>query len=160
MPEDNGQVPWEDGEFNEEKAKSLILNLRNEKKVLQDRNKDLNAKVKNSGSDSASTKAENDKLKIQIATGLSDRQVARLVGDTLEEKMADAEAYAEETGIELRSLLEPEAEGTPGDPVGADGEEEELKAPPGINYRAPGQQAQGVPEVNLAEMAQGLIASR
>lgn len=160
MPEDNGQVPWEDGEMDEAKAKSLILNLRNEKKVLQDRNKDLNAKVKNSGSDSASAKAENDKLKIQIATGLSDRQVARLVGDTLEEKMADAEAYAEETGIELRSLLEPEAEGTPGDPVGAEGEEEELKAPPGINYRAPGQQAQGVPEVDLSEMAKGLIASR
>lgn len=164
MPEDNGEMPWEkEGEeFDAEKAKQLIINLRNEKKSLQDRNRDLSSQKKTAGSTSAELQKENDKLKIQLATGLNDRQVARLVGDTLEEKMADAEAYAEETGIELRSFLEPEAEGsgTPQDEAGAEGNEDEQKPPQGMNYRAPAQKQQGVPEVDLEELAKGLVSSR
>lgn len=162
MPEDNGEMPWEkDGEeFDAAKAKQLILNLRNEKKTLQDRNRDLSSQKKSAGSTNSELQAENDRLKIQLQTGLNDKQVARLVGDTLEEKLADAEAYAEETGIELRSFFEPEAEGTPPEEAGAEGEEEEEKPTPGMNYRAPAQKQQGVPEPDLAEMAQELVASR
>lgn len=161
MPEDNGQVPWEDGEMDEAKAKALILNLRNEKKVLQDRNKELGAKAKNAGSEKGGLQQENDKLKIQLATGLNDRQVARLVGETLEEKMADAEAYAEETGIELRSFLDSEAEGTPPEGAGAEEEEDEQEKPtPGLNYRAPAQKRQGIPEVDLKDLAADLVSSR
>lgn len=162
MPEDNGEMPWEKAgeEFDAEKAKQLIQNLRAEKKTLQDRNKDLSTKTKSAGSEKTSLQAENDRLKIQLQTGLNDRQVARLVGDTLEEKMADAEAYAEETGIELRSFLEPEAEGTPPEGAGAEGEGEEEKPTPGMNYRAPAQKQQGIPEPDLEEMARDLISSR
>ena len=162
MPEDNGEMPWEkDGEeFDADKAKQLILNLRGEKKTLQERLKESNAKTKNAGSTNSELQAENDRLKIQLQTGLNDRQVARLVGDTLEEKLADAEAYAEETGIELRSFFDSEAEGTPGDPAGAEDEGDEEKPTPGMNYRAPAQKQQGVPEPDLASMAQDLVSSR
>src|SRR5699024_7108074 len=49
MPEDNGEMPWEkDGvEFDADAAKKLILNLRGEKKTLQERLKESNAKTKN-----------------------------------------------------------------------------------------------------------------
>ena len=162
MPEDNGEMPWEkDGEeFDADKAKQLILNLRGEKKTLQERLKESNAKTKNAGSTNSELQAENDRLKIQLQTGLNDRQVARLVGDTLEEKLADAEAYAEETGIELRSFFDSEAEGTPGDPAGAEDDEDEEKPTPGMNYRAPAQKQQGIPEPDYASMAQDLVSSR
>lgn len=161
MPEDNGQVPWENGEFDEEKAKSLILNLRSEKKTLQDRLKDTQTKSKNAGSEKSELQKENDKLKIQLQTGLNDRQVARLVGETLEEKMADAEAYAAETGIELRSFLDSEAEGTPPEGAGAEEEEDEQEKPtPGLNYRAPAQKRQGIPEVDLKDLAADLVSTR
>lgn len=160
MPENDGQVPWEDGEFDEEKAKKLILNLRDEKKTLQDRLKDSNAKSKSAGSEKSALQTENDKLKIQLQTGLNDRQVARLVGDTLEEKMADAEAYAEETGIELRSFFEPEAEGTSPEGAGAEGDEDDEKPSPGLNYRAPAQKQEGIKEVDLGDLAKDLISHR
>ena len=54
MPEDrNEEMPWEkDGvEFDAEAAKKLILNLRGEKKTLQERLKDSNAKTKNARSE-------------------------------------------------------------------------------------------------------------
>src|SRR5699024_11608581 len=95
-----------------------------------------NAKTKNAGSTNSELQAENDRLKIQLQTGLNDRQVARLVGDTLEEKLADAEAYAEETGIELRSIFDSEAEGTPGDPAGAEDEEDEERPTRGTKSSA------------------------
>ena len=162
MPEDNGEMPWEKNgeEFDADKVKQLILNLRGEKKTLQDRLKDSNAKTKSAGSTNSELQAENDRLKIQLQTGLNDRQVARLVGDTLEEKLAYAEAYAEETGIELRSFLDSEAEGTPGDPAGAEDEGEDEKPAPGLNYRAPAQKQQGVPEVDLDDLAANLISNR
>src|SRR5699024_3098426 len=146
MPEDNGELQWEkDGdEFDAEAAKKLIHNLRDDKKTLHERLKYSNTKTKNAGSTNSELQTENDRLNIQIQTGLNDRQVARLVGDTLEEKLADAEAYAEETGIELRSFFDSEAEGTPGDPAGAEDEEDEEKPTPGMNYRAPAQKQQGI----------------
>ncbi len=157
MPEEDGQVPWNEGEFDEEKAKSLILSLRSENKTLKDRLKDSTAKSKSNGSAKDELQKENVNLKVQLATGLNDRQVARLVGDTLEEKMQDAEAYAEETGIELRSFLEPEAEGTPEDRVGAEGEEEERKPAPGMNYRAPAQKVETPPEVDIDALSKELL---
>src|SRR5699024_11979464 len=88
MPEDNGEMPREkDGvEFDADKAKQLTLNLRGEKKTLQERLKESNAKTKNAGSTNSELQAENDRLKIQLQTGLNDRQVARLVGDTRSEE--------------------------------------------------------------------------
>lgn len=160
MPEDNGEMPWEKNgeEFNAETAKQLILNLRGEKKTLQDRLKDSNAKSKNAGSEKSELQQENDRLKIQLQTGLNDRQVARLVGDTLEEKLADAEAYAEETGIELHSFFDSEAnEGTPPEGDGAEESGNEEKPAPGMNYRAPAQKRQGLPEVNIKDLASQLV---
>ena len=164
MPEEDGQVPWNDGEFDEEKAKQLILNLRKEKESLQTRLKDANAKSKNAGSASADLQAENDKLKIQLQTGLNDRQVARLVGDTLEEKLEDAKAYAEETGVELKSFFDTDTgEGTPAGPGGEGGEgEQQSQQEPrvGLNYRAPTQQVQQPVEEDLGQMAQELLEMR
>lgn len=164
MP-DEGQVPWEDGQFDEEKAKQLILNLRKEKESLQTRLKDANAKSKNAGSASADLQAENDKLKIQLQTGLNDRQVARLVGDTLEEKLEDAKAYADETGVELRSFFDTDAgEGTPGEPGSEGGENGDGGQQPepqvGLNYRAPTQQVQQPAEEDLGKMAQEILEMR
>src|SRR5699024_2636255 len=139
-------------------AKQLILNLRNEKKTLQDRNRDLSSQKKSAGSTNSELQAENDRLKIQLQTGLNDKQVARLVGDTLEEKLPDAEAYAEETGIELRSFFDSEDEGTPQDPAGAEDDEDEEKPTPGMNYGAPAQKQQVIPATKLVSRAQDLVS--
>lgn len=147
MPE--GQAPWDkDGEkYDEEKARNLIVNLRQEKSDLQSRlaqaetdrdtyksrldNTSKNSKTKTN--EVKELEKENIKLHVQIQTGLDDKQVNRLVGDTLEEKLEDAKAYAEETGIELRSIFE-EPGGTPDD----QGQDEEKEKPVERNYRAPG----------------------
>src|SRR5699024_837083 len=150
-----------DGEaFDADEAKQIMRTLRGLQKTVQDRLKEPNAKAANAAATNSELQAEGDRLKIQLQTGLNDRQVARLVGDTLEEKLADAEAYAEETGIELRSFFDSEAEGTPGDPAGAEDEEDEEKPTPGMNYRAPAQKQQGITEPDLASMAQDLVSSR
>lgn len=120
------KIPWEqDGEeFDADKAKSYLTNLLSDKKKLQDRLTKLTSDSKDKGSRAGELEKENLRLKVQLNTGLSDRQVARLVGSDFDELMADAEAYAEETGIELRSFIEPADAGTPGDdPQGGDGNE-------------------------------------
>src|SRR5699024_2361821 len=135
-------MPWEknDEEFDAEKAKAFIIGLNRNIENLKSRNKDLVAQKKNAGSGAKELEAENLKLKVQIETGLSDKQIARLNGGTLDEMLEDAAAYAEETGIELRSLLEPDEspEGTPGTDQGdSDDGEEEAGEQVARNFRAP-----------------------
>lgn len=142
MADSTVKVPWEqDGEeFDAEKAKSYLTSLLNDKQKLQDRNKELQSKSKSGSSEAEELRKENLKLQVQMQTGLNDNQIKRLVGDSLDELMADAEAFAEETGITLRSFFEdPEAgEGTPDeDQDGAQGESEPKHV--SRNFRAPGQ---------------------
>lgn len=157
------KMPWEKNgeEFDAERAKAYIVGLNRDVENLKARNKDLLSKSKDAGKGSKELREENLKLQVQIQTGLNDRQIARLTGDTLDEMLEDAEAYAEETGIELRSLLEPDEDstGTPGNDQGDpdDGENEEQKQV-ARNFRPPAQKP-GTPSsenVDYDKIAQGL----
>lgn len=140
MPE-AAKVPWDkDGEeFNEEKARAYLENLYADKTKLQERLKDAQSKSKSGSGEAEELRKENLKLQVQMQTGLNDSQIKRLVGGTFEELMEDAEAFASETNVELRSFFgDPDAEGTPGeDPDGAQEPQEPKDF--GRNFRAPGQ---------------------
>lgn len=160
MPE--GQAPWEkNGEsFDAEKAWSLITNLREENSTLRSEKSTLQDRLRNSSSstkkekDEASTlRKENMTLRLQMDTGLTEKQVARLVGDTFEDKMKDAEAYAEETGIELRSLIAHDSDPSEDQDVeGGTGGEEPKRFE--RNYRAPGQIVPAEDPVDYGKIAQ------
>lgn len=155
---DTEKVPWErDGEeFDADKAKAYLNTLLSDKEKLQTRNKELQAKQKSGSGEAEDLRKENLKLQVQMQTGLNDSQVKRLVGDTLDEMLEDAEAFASETGVELRSFFEtPEAEGTPDeDQGGAQGDPESKYVP--RNFRAPGQ-SQPIPDaVDYDKIAAGL----
>lgn len=51
--------------------------------------------------ESAKSTRENDLLKVRLETGLSEKQVSRLVGDDFDALLADAKEYAEENGVKL-----------------------------------------------------------
>jgi len=150
-------MPWEKNgeEFDAEKAKAFIVGLNRTIDNLKSRNKDLVAQKKSAGEDGEGLKAENLKLKVQIHTGLTDKQIARLNGDTFEEMMEDAENYAAETNIELRSLLEPDSDstGTPGNGQGnqGEGEGEGEREPVARNFRPPAQ-GRGEPSGQSVDM--------
>lgn len=143
MTTDDQQMPWEKSgeEFDAEKAKTLILGLNRTIDNLKARNKDLLSAKKSAGEGSDELKSENLKLKIQLHTGLNDKQVARLNGDTFDEMLEDADSYAAETGIELRSFFESEQSptGTPGNDQGGEGEgyEDGEREPVGRDFRPP-----------------------
>lgn len=152
-----GQAPWDkDGEeFDADKARRYLSNLLSDKQKLQDR---LDTQKKGSEEKYANLEAENVKLKVQLNTGLSDKQVARLVGDTFEEKMKDAEAYAEETGFELHSFFESEdSADTPGDGQGAndDGEQEPEKQV-NRNFNPPQNGGQGIQAPDYGDIVKKL----
>lgn len=135
-------MPWEKSgeEFDAERAKSYIIGLSRDIENLKSRNKDLAAQKKDAGSGTAELKAENLKLKVQLNTGLNDRQIARLTGDTFDEMMEDAAAYAEETGVELRSAFDTEDDptGTPGNDQGDPNDvDDEGQRQVGRNFKPP-----------------------
>lgn len=155
---DTEKVPWErDGEeFDADKAKAYLNTLLSDKEKLQTRNRELQAKQKSGSGEVEDLRKENLKLQVQMQTGLNDSQIKRLVGDTLDEMLEDAEAFASETGVELRSFFEtPEAEGTPDeDQGGAQGDSESKYV--SRNFRAPGQ-SQPIPDaVDYDKIAAGL----
>lgn len=51
---------------------------------------------------SAADARKNDLLKVQLETGLSEKQVSRLTGDDYDALLEDAKAYAEENDIALK----------------------------------------------------------
>lgn len=139
---DTVKVPWEQddaGEFDPEAAKRYLSALHADKEKLQTRLKDAQSKSKSGSGEAEALRKENLKLQVQMQTGLNDSQIKRLVGGTFEELMEDAEEFASETNVELRSFFgDPDAEGTPGeDPDGAQEPQEPKDF--GRNFRAPGQ---------------------
>lgn len=153
MPE--GQVPWEDGEFDEDKAKSLILSLRADKDKLKERLSTATGDKKDSSAREAELQKENTRLKVQMKTGLSDQQIKRLVGETEDELLEDAELFAEETGIELTDFTA--SAGTPGEEPGdGEGDGEQGKSF-STNYRTPQNQSMADHEqVDYAKLAASL----
>lgn len=140
MPE-AAKIPWDkDGEeFNEEKARSYLESLHADKTKLQERLKDAQSKSKSGSGEAEALRKENLKLQVQMQTGLNDSQIKRLVGGTFDELMEDAEAFASETNVELRSFFgDPDAEGTPDEDQDGAQEPQETKDF-GRNFRAPGQ---------------------
>lgn len=151
------KMPWDrEGEtFDEDKARKWIADLVGDKEKLQERLSKATSSSKGKAGEAEELRKENLRLKVQIHTGLDDRQIARLVGNTFEEVMEDAAAYAEETGIELRSLIEDDDAGTQDqDDPGADREGQTKSVE--RNYRNPGQQVIQEAEVDLSEIAAGL----
>lgn len=151
------KMPWDrEGEtFDEDKARKWIADLVGDKEKLQERLSKATSSSKGKAGEAEDLRKENLQLKVQIHTGLDDRQIARLVGNTFEEVMEDAAAYAEETGIELRSLIEEDDAGTQDqDDSGAapEGQTKSVER----NYRNPGQQVIQEAEVDLSEIAAGL----
>lgn len=59
----------------------------------------LAAEAAEKGTAASNMALENARLKVQLATGLTERQVARLVGSDFDELLADAEAFKAEAGI-------------------------------------------------------------
>lgn len=151
------KMPWDrEGEtFDEDKARKWIADLVGDKEKLQERLSKATSSSKGKAGEAEELRKENLQLKVQIHTGLDDRQIARLVGNTFEEIMEDAAAYAEETGIELRSLIEDDDAGTQDQDDSGAGHEEQAKSV-GRNYRNPGQQVIQEAEVDLSEIAAGL----
>lgn len=153
MPEE--QVPWNDGEFDEEKAKSLILSLRSDKEKLQGRLKTAMDGKKDVSARERDLQQENTRLKVQMKTGLSDQQIKRLVGETEDELLEDASLFAEETGIELTDFTA--SAGTP-DTGSGDGEDEgEQGKQFSTNYRTPQNQSMADHEqVDMAQLVESL----
>lgn len=146
------KVPWEqDGEeFNAEKAKSYLTAIlsdrdkaREERDTYKDRLASASTSKKEATAKEKDLQRENIRLKVQMQTGLSDRQIQRLVGDTEEALLEDAGLFAEETGIELRNLIGDV--GTPGEEPGANEEQEQSEEPKqfSTNYRTPQGQTMG-----------------
>lgn len=143
MPE-TVKVPWEkDGEeFDAEKAKSYLTALHEDKTKLQERLKSATDGKKDASGREKDLLKENTRLKVQMKTGLSDRQIQRLVGDTEDELLEDAQLFAEETGVELHDFTA--SVGTPGnDPDGGEGEGGEEPKQFSQNYRTPQGQTAG-----------------
>lgn len=151
------KMPWDrEGEtFDEDKARKWIADLVGDKEKLQERLSKATSSSKGKAGEAEELRKENLRLKVQIHTGLDDRQIARLVGNTFEEVMEDAAAYAEETGIELRSLIEDDDAGTQDQDDSGVGHEGQAKTVE-RNYRNPGQQVIQEAEVDLSEIAAGL----
>lgn len=151
------KMPWDrEGEtFDEDKARKWIADLVGDKEKLQERLSKATSSSKGKAGEAEELRKENLRLKVQIHTGLDDRQIARLVGNTFEEVMDDAAAYAEETGIELRSLIEDDDAGTQDQDDSGAGHEGQTKSVE-RNYRNPGQQVIQEAEVDLSEIAAGL----
>lgn len=143
---DNEKVPWEqDGqEFDADKAKKYLTALLEDKTKLQERLSKLTTSSKDKGSKAAELEKENLRLKVQLNTGLSDRQVARLVGDDFDALMQDAEAYASETGLELRSFINDPEAGTAGEGQSQENDEGEQQRQFVSDYSPPRRQM--VPE--------------
>lgn len=157
---DKVEAPWEkEGEeFDAERAKAHLTRLLDDKARLQERLRDAGNAKKDSSNETEELRKENLLLKVQMKTGLSDRNLSRLVGTTEEELLEDAELFAEETGIELRSFIDPTA-GTPGDESGADdeGEGKEQEKSFSTSYRTPGGQSlAGRDEPDFAGIIEGL----
>lgn len=65
-------------------------------------------------------KAENDRLSVALQLGLSERDAKRLVGETKDELLKDAKAFAEEHGIEIEGDEEDGGEGEEGGESGGE----------------------------------------
>lgn len=165
MPE--REMPWdkEGVEFDADKAKTFIRSLIRENDTLKEDNSKLSDRLKDArdGKSNASKserelRKENTLLKVQMRTGLSDNQLKRLVGETEEELLEDAQSFASETGIELRDLI---AEvGTPDEGHGGGegaSEGEQQQKPFSGNYRTPTDQTRGLHnEVSNADIIAAL----
>lgn len=149
---DEIKVPWEKpGEvFDQDRAKSYLEAItadrdkaREERDKVQARLKEATDSKKGASAREKELQKENILLKVQMKTGLSDRQIQRLVGDTEEALLEDAGLFAEETGIELRDLIGDV--GTPGEEPGADEGQEQPEEPKqfSTNYRTPQGQTMG-----------------
>lgn len=158
------KVPWEqDGEeFDAVKAKSYLNAIasdrdkaRQERDSYKERLKSATDGKKDASAREKELQQENTRLKVQMKTGLSDQQIKRLVGDTEDELLEDAQLFAEETGIELTDFTA--SAGTPGTGSG-DGEDEgEQGKQFSTNYRTPQSQSMADHEqVNYAELAASL----
>lgn len=158
------KVPWEqDGEeFDAVKAKSYLNAIasdrdkaRQERDSYKERLKSATDGKKDASAREKELQQENTRLKVQMKTGLSDQQIKRLVGDTEDELLEDAQLFAEETGIELTDFTA--SAGTPGTGSG-DGEDEgEQGKQFSTNYRTPQNQSMADHEqVNYAELAASL----
>lgn len=138
------KVPWEqDGEeFDAEKAKGYLNALLSDKEKLKERLQSTSESKRGASAREKELQKENTLLKVQMKTGLSDRQIQRLVGDTEEALLEDASLFAEETGIELNDFTA--SVGAPGDnPDGDEGAGNEEPKQYSTNYRTPQGQTAG-----------------